>query len=67
MVKQKIRKAARAGYKLHKQIKNDYLFGEDMSDAEYCKLWLSVLLFTPFLIMGTWLMYAALQALTGLR
>lgn len=67
MAKQIIVKGMRAAYKIHKYIKNDFLMAEDMSNAEYGRICLSVIVFTPCLIIMSWLIFGGLQALTGLR
>jgi len=45
----------------------EFFEAEDMTNAEFMKIALLYTLSAPVIVAGTWLLYAALYALTGAR
>lgn len=45
----------------------EFFEAEDMTNAEFMKIALLYMLSAPVIVAGTWLLYAALYALTGVR
>lgn len=45
----------------------EFFEAEDMTNAEFMKIVLLYTLSAPVIVAGTWLLYAALYALTGVK
>ena len=48
-------------------IKKEVLFAEELTNKELLTLTLKYIIAIPFIIAGTWLLFATLHALTGAR
>lgn len=77
-----LRKKAEHAYKIHQMeqdrlkqkpkstwnwIKKEVFFAEELTNKEFLILTLKHVIAVPFIIAGTWLLFATLHALTGVR